>query len=188
MPIIGVEPEEEIERQTKKRTGMLTVVLILVIVIIAGIWFWLYYLETNSRDQLLSLDARITSSEAQIEEKRTMKEEAQVLQKQLSSLDALIKNHIYWSKTFKEIENNTLKKAYFSRFTGDAAGKKIVLSAQVPDFTSAAKQLVVFREAEKFTDVDISSISINVEEGKAYIGFDVTLSLADDLLMPHLER
>ena len=188
MPIIGVEPEEEIEKQTKRRNTLLTWVLILVIVIVAGIWFWLYYLEANSRDQLLSLDAKITSSEAQIEEKEVMKEEALVLQKQIDNLDALIKNHIYWSKTFSEIEDNTLKKAYFSRFTGDAQGKKIVLSAQVPDFTSAAKQLVVFREAEKFTDIDISSISITVEEGKAYIGFDVTLSLADDLLMPHLER
>lgn len=187
MPIIGIEPEEEIEKQKKKRTTILTVVLVLVIVIVAGIWFWLQYLENNSKSKIASLDGEIEGIEAQIKEKETMKEEASVLQKQLSNLDALIKNHIYWSKTFKEVEDNTLKKAYFSRFTGDAAGKKIVLSCQVPDFTQAAKQIVVFREAEKFTDLEISGISINVEEGKAYIGFDVTLTLVDDLLMPYLK-
>ena len=188
MPIIGITPEDElVETQRKKRITLLTLILILAILVMGGIWYWFYYQESNLKNQVASLDKKAQDLDKQIGEKKTVKEEASTLITQLSNLDSLIKNHIYWSKTFSEIETNTLKKAYFTRFTGDAAGKKIVLSCQVPDFEQAAKQIVVLRQGKKFTKVDISGISINVAEGKSYIGFDATLTLADDLLMPNLK-
>lgn len=187
MPIIGISPEEDIEKQRKKRVILLTMVLILLVIIIAGLWYWLYYLEAGLRNQIANLESKIKGVEAQIEEKKTLREEALTLQRQLSNLEALIENHIYWSKTFEEIEESTLKKAYFTRFTGDAAGKKITLSCQVPDFTQAAKQLSIFKENKKFTEVNVSSLSMGAEEGKSYLSFDVTLTLTDDLLMPYLK-
>lgn len=188
MPIIGITPEEELEeKQRRKRTTILTLVLILAILVVGGIWFWFYYQETTLRNQIAGLESKAQDLDSQIAEKAGLRDEALTLATQLANIEALIKHHIYWSKVFTEIENHTLKTAYFSRFTGDAAGKKIVLSAQVPDFEQAAKQIVVFREAKKFTDIDISDISINVEEGRAFIGFEVTLGLPDELLMPHLK-
>jgi len=91
---------------------------------------------------------------AQINRENAKLQEIMQFNDKLLAADYLLRNHLYWTKFFKFLENNTIKDVYFESFSGDTAGKYTV-PAVAKDFRAISLQLKVLQaDSKEVTSVD----------------------------------
>ncbi len=175
MSTINLVPEGF--RQKKEKTSKkLVIIPIVLIIITAIICAGLFFYEKTLSNKVSDLDNEID----QINEKISQELDTEVIsfQKHLNNLKRMLNDHIYYSNVFDLIEKNTVPTVSFESFDGDVPSKKIQLKGKAISFSSLAKQVVAFREAEEISKVDFSSASIGVDGG---IGFDLSLFLKQEM-------
>ncbi len=112
-------------------------------------------------------------------------------QKKLKDRETLLKNHIYWTPFFEQIEKYTLPNVYYSGLNVNTSGQ-INLSAITDNYDSINKQITVFNNAKNFIkEARINSASITLvnkkqevgkkEVEKSYVKFEVFLKLNKDI-------
>jgi uncharacterized protein YpmB len=155
------------KEKTSKKLVIIPIVLIIITAIIcAGFFFYKKTLSDRSFDLSNEID--------QINQKISNELDTEVISFQKHLNKKMLDDHIYYSNVFGLIEKNTVPTVSFESFNGDVSSKEIQLKGKAISFSSLAKQVVAFREAEEINKVDFSSGSIGTDGG---ISFDISLVL-----------
>lgn len=95
----------------------------------------------------------------------------------------LVGNHVSWSAFLGELEAVTIPEVTYITFAASTEGTMLV-SAFARDYTSLARQIVVFQGTEWIRDITVTSAS-RVEESatsSAGVSFDVSLTIDTNVL------
>lgn len=134
----------------------------LAVVLVAAIAYYgvVLYLNSKTTKGIAEIKAKIEADQQEIIKNKS-RPELLTRQVQLKEAEKIIKNHVYWSRFFKDIANATLKVSSYGGFTTDQGGV-IVASVLVPDYPTLDLWLQVFdlpAYNQNFSDVKIVSIS-----------------------------
>ena len=67
----------------------------------------------------------------------------------LNKVENLLGSHLYWTKVFAALEQNTVKDVYYSSFAAAENGD-VLMAAIGKDYKSLARQLLVLQNAKEF--------------------------------------
>lgn len=79
-------------------------------------------------------------------------------QKKVGELDALLKEHIYWSEIFPIVEDNTIPTVWYSSLSVSLNDKSIDLEGKAKNLDGAARQIVSFKQEKKIQEVGLNGI------------------------------
>lgn len=155
--------------------------LALIVLSYLGLYYYSFTLEEQSQDY----DQQIVEIEIEIEKFSTVKEQIDRLQQRASSLLAILNEHVYWTKFFELLENNTINDVYFNDFSAQKESK-VSLSGVGKKYESVARQMLAFEQAENFIkSVEINSATASVDSGEEIesVNFAASIELVPDLLI-----
>jgi hypothetical protein len=101
--------------------------------------------------------------------------------KKILAIDSILKNHVYWTKFFSLLEQNTLDSTYYSGFSASVTGK-FSLPVTTKSYGSALSQVAALNSAKDFAkEVNVESMHVvsNDKKGAYGVGFDLKINLAD---------
>ncbi|MDD5043120.1 MAG: hypothetical protein PHD51_00415 [Patescibacteria group bacterium] len=165
------------------RHGFLTFVLVIAfsILVIAAGFLWMVWQESKVTNETANLGGKIAALDQEIKKYDGIKAESQELQKEIKLVKDLLDKHVYWTKFFDLLEQNTVVGVYYLSLAADIEGG-VVLSATADSYSSIAAQLVAFREAVDFVKEAIvsSAVAQEGEEGQiSGVNFNIDLKLVD---------
>lgn len=172
---------------SKSNTGEVILKLsvkILAVVLGAVVLYYGWLLLSSHRTNLSTESNKKRIIEAQTEiSGRKERQELIVRQGQLSALNGLLQNHVYWSNLFPKLAEATLNTVSYLSFSADDQGKG-TMTVSVPSYAELDKFLQVFdlqQFNENFSNIRISSISRSQKgstlETRAEIQFNYNNSL-----------
>lgn len=147
--------------------------LILVIALLLWLGLGLYHKSLNQKILLLQKELLETQASRQLELEREILAFAQ--QAKLSR--RLYQDHIYFSKAFRFLEENTLPGIYFQSFQGKAQGAKIHLEGNAASYEVLAAQVKTFEDQPQIKALDLGPMSLAIEGG---VSFSLELSFKED--------
>lgn len=135
-----------------------------------------------------SLKTQLGEIQNQIEElnkKRDSDFEKKVvsLEKGLDGLKIILKNHVYWSNLFSDLEKLTVPSVSFSDLQGSirADGSiDITLNGSAPSYTYLAKQMVGFGQEKLVSNIEVNGIKLGTEGG---VMFALNINFLKDTLL-----
>ena len=146
--------------------------------LIIGIAFFvlLYNIEIKKRNaqdfekKLALINEKISKEEVGIKE-------IDIFQQKIILVNTLINDHIYWTKFFKFLEENTLADVSFaSVFNGNVEGE-YVFDATAKDFNAVVRQIEVLRNNKLVKSVSTNGGTVIRTEDDKQVKFDLKLSL-----------
>lgn len=156
---------------------ILSLVITAVIVIIGGLFIYERVLLVSAD----KVEEEAMSVQNEIDQYAEVSAEAETLKKQLTSLNGLLKNHIYWSEILWQLEETTLKNVRFSSLT--ASGNTVSLVGSAATYSDFSKQIVSFMSNPFFAGYTTSGANLVGSEGGATsVSFNMNLQLSDDAL------
>lgn len=141
---------------------LLMVVLVLVLLAYGGLYF---YTKSNTK-KLGEIQNSIKTAQADALNKEG-RSELLVRQQQLTKLETLVDNHMYWSKLIPELARVTIKSAQYTSIEAKSDGK-LNLTVTLPNYAEIEKYMQIFdlsEYREQFSNVRIVSIGTVQTEG-----------------------
>jgi hypothetical protein len=172
-----LESEQPKPVVSKKGTGAFFIVLIISAVVVLGAYAIIKIQEQDVQDQTETVTEEIKAVRIKIDSQREDLNKALAFQKQLGNFNELIENHIYWTKAFKVIGDNTLKKVVFSQFNGTVQTRQVSMQGKAPTYLDVAKQYVAFQQAGDVEKAIFSDVNLQTgEDGGVMFNVAVTLN------------
>lgn len=156
----------------------LIIVLILVLMVYAGLLIYEKVFLKKQIDKISSANAQLTLEERIADIKKVIKTD-----RKLDLLNQLLNSHIYFSQFFKFLEDNTLSKIYFNKFSASLAGQTVSLSGKAASYSELAKQIKTFSEQKEINKVDVSDITL-LPDGR--VSFSMNFNFDKSLLLRKL--
>jgi len=160
---------------------------ILIGLIISSLFFiGITYYEIKIDRQVKDAQARIEGLDSQIKVYEEDLEKMRDVQDQLTLVDSLLGQHLYWSKIFESLEKYTIEDVYYKDFAATNNGS-LNLSAVGRNYTSVARQLVSFEQAADFVkDTKITSANLEITEiegigSTSKVNFSIILSIKEEV-------
>lgn len=145
----------------------LILAMILACGFVFGGWLAVNFIYNNNTIEVSKIDSEIASKEAEISAYDDLQKEVDALNTRVKDVRTLLDQHVYWSKFFTKLEQNTLPEVYYSSMSADVGGS-VVLNAYAKTYEDAIKQLYIFERATDFVSVavitGITFINIESEE------------------------
>jgi len=150
------ETRHKVEVRREGENKMLVWGVIVLILVVGGFVGANFYLTTLEED-LGVLDNQYMG----IENQRDKDAEIQIttLNKQLSLINNLLDNHVFWSNGFNKFEQLTLPSLRFKSLTGSSDAEKIDFKVTTRTYTDIAKQIAAYLTDESIIDVNINGTS-----------------------------
>jgi len=126
------------------------------ITIIFLIYLGIYLYGQSSEKKVEDIRAENTKLEQQYKSYKESLEDIKNTKQNLDEIIKLLDSHIYWTKFFNLLEENTIPEVFYYNFTGDTSGQ-MTLNAITDSYLSVSRQMIAFKNAENFVD----SISVN---------------------------
>ena len=104
------------------------------------------------------------------------------LEPRLMALNGLMDKHVSVSRVLDFLEKDTLSNVSLSNFGLDGAGK-LSVSAQAPDLSSVARQLMVLRQAPELSSVQASSFNIDASKKKESVVFQLEMQFKPSAML-----
>ena len=131
----------------------------LIILFLVGIiWFGLLFYK-NSLDKKLESTKQQTESLSERENKE-IQTKILALEKNLKNVKNLLSQHIYSSKLFDLLEKLTLPQVRWTDFNLKIESGLLSLKGQANNYSTLAKQILIFQEEPSFKEVNTSGISL----------------------------
>lgn len=145
---------------TSFATTLLARLFLILVIIAVAIYAVLYFYTWKNSNSLKTVNAQVQKLETEALANKD-RNELVTRQDQLSELETLISEHVYWSYLLPELSRVTLKSA---RYTKIEAGKdgKLSLAVNLPSYSDVEKYMQIFDLPEynqQFSNVRISGIS-----------------------------
>ncbi|NCC70076.1 hypothetical protein EOM09_00635 [bacterium] len=126
------------------------------ITIIFLIYLGIYLYGKSSEKKVEDIRSENAKLEQQYKSYKESLEDIKNTKQNLDEIVKLLNNHIYWTKFFNLLEENTIPEVFYYNFTGDTSGQ-ITLNAITDSYLNVSRQMIAFKNAENFVD----SISVN---------------------------
>ncbi len=176
---VSLIPEEmraPVEEEFPKRILVFVLALLFAVFVILGVYLWMVWQLSLVASEEVNIESELSAVNEDIADYEERIEEEQMLQKRINIFGELLDSHVYWTKFFRQLEDNTVEGIYYTSIAADAGGS-LVLSALGDNYSAVARQLVAFREASDFiSSVRVNSAVSGAEEGM--VNFDININLA----------
>lgn len=165
--------------------GASFLILILALwVIIGGIG---YTRAQKAESALASVNNELTQVNKLIANYASGKEAAQSLQKQLTTVDGLIEEHVYWTLILQQLEGSTIPDVYYTSLNADITLNKLHLRAIAKDYATAARQIRALERSPEFVkSVLVGEARIENQPDAALpipiVAFDLEIDLVEGVL------
>lgn len=148
---------------------------VIVLVLVVGGFVGANFYLTSLEEDLGVLDSQYLD----IENQRDKAAEAQIstLNKQLSLINNLLDNHVFWSNGFSKFEELTIPAVRFRTLNGTSETERIDFKVTSVNYTDIAKQISAY-----LTDDSILDVSINNTTALPSGQVDTDLSINFDAL------
>ncbi|MCF7906551.1 hypothetical protein K9L04_01300, partial [Patescibacteria group bacterium] len=180
------------------------------ITIIFLIYLGIYLYGQSSEKKVEDIRAENTKLEQQYKSYKESLEDIKNTKQNLDEIIKLLDSHIYWTKFFNLLEENTIPEVFYYNFTGDTSGQ-MTLNAITDSYLSVSRQMIAFKNAENFVDsISVNNASANklkikkeetsnneiqeeeneekmATEEQSIIAFSVFLDLRDDVFLKTAE-
>lgn len=130
------------------------------ILALAGILIWSKVIDrqvTNTKQEIAQVGIEIEG----LNEQRMAAVSAQ---RRLRSLQGLLREHLYWSQAFQELENFTHQASFYDDLQGSFLENKLILSGTSPSFTDMAKLMRGLEQSPHISDVVLQSTNVSTDE------------------------
>lgn len=169
----------------KKITTILISTLIISIVVVFVIYFGISLYSIRIKNKISSLDSQINNVIAESKQYDNLIVEIENLRSRVLKIKELLNKHVYWTKFFKELEENTLPEVRFNSFAG-SIDSNISLSATAPDYYTLSRQWIQLSSNKNFVDdVVINNASMSGgsqgSSNDVRVNFSITLDLVDNI-------
>lgn len=158
--------------------------LLMLAVLAAVVYYgWLYSQYRKAVAETASVEAKIIEAKKQAANIKK-RDELLTRQGQLSQLDALVSNHVYFSQIFKPLADVTLKTSQYSSLKAFSNGN-ISLSVTVPNIQELDKFLQVLNSPkfiENFSNVRVGSFNKIQENDNVSYKFEINMNFNESLL------
>lgn len=150
LPNASQQPMEQTPLYRLLRSGVLMVMTCaLVYLAMVGYQAFFIWRTHNTLAELTDIDNQILTY-------RQLQSDINVTTNQLTAIQDLLNDHLYWSQWFTFLEQNTLPTVYYSSFSGSDNGT-MNLQVIAPDFTTVSQQIAAFRALPEVTDVTVTT-------------------------------
>jgi Tfp pilus assembly protein PilN len=126
------------------------------ITIIFLIYLGIYLYGKSSEKKVEDIRAENSKLEQQYTSYKKSLEDIKATKQNLDEIIKLLDSHVYWTKFFNLLEENTIPEVFYYNFTGDTSGQ-MTLNAITDSYLNVSRQMIAFKNANNFVD----SISVN---------------------------
>jgi hypothetical protein len=182
-PDVNLLPDSTALLPEKNILFLLISTFLISIMFVFVIFFALNIYKLNVTKQSDTLDKQLNDNIASLNSYSTVIKDVENLQNKSKEIKKLFDKHIYWTKFFEAIENNTLAEVRYTNFSGGLNGN-LTLSALAPDYQTVVRQWMYLKRAKNFAkNVIITGANLSQTDNKlgGNISFSITLDLADDI-------
>jgi hypothetical protein len=161
-----------IPKVEKKPLNLQIIFLIFSIAVLFFSFFLFIYFkisEKGTNEEIAILNEKISSLKTP--EIDSLEKEVLKYQDKISNFSKILGGHLFSSKFFPALEENTLKKISFSRINLDFKNSKCILSGKAPDFYTLQQQLDIFKGVKSF-QTNLSRIFLG-KEGTVEFEFEI---------------
>ena len=167
---------------------LLAVVLVFLLssLFIFEIYLGLDKWEEQENNRALLIEQETTQLKGEIAVLNNSAKDALSYKDKASVFSDILDNHIYWTRFFSWLEQNTLSSVKYSGFSGDLSGT-YTLQAVAPSYAEASWQVKAFTNSPLVKSAKVESaafdlIELEVAEGedpitKTEVSFDIELEL-----------
>lgn len=189
---VNLVPEDVFRVVTKDLPERLKYYFLFVIITIGlmiGLWGGLSWMQISVLNEIQETRNTINEKRFEIFSLKSESSELSQLQERYNMTVLLLDNHIYWTKFFRMLEENTIPDVYYTNFSMKSSpGAKVAFNAQAKNIEAVSRQLLVLQQAKDFvTDVSITGFStsgartISGSTLPGTVSFDVLMTLHPDV-------
>jgi hypothetical protein len=152
-------------------------IILLILVVLAYFGLWGY------QKSLIEEKTDLENQLAELTNQRDLGLEADFMELKngIEDLKKVLKNRLYPSKFFEMLEELTLPQVQFTGLDTDFPQAKLTLEAEAVDYTTLAKQIVVFEEDERIEKISLSGVNLDLT-GRVKSTLNIEINL--DFLRP----
>ncbi|MBI5621604.1 hypothetical protein HY933_01910 [Candidatus Falkowbacteria bacterium] len=174
------------------RLKVAIVSLVLVLVVLVGIYLIIFRWPTPLQTDEAAVSREIGQLKSQLSEFEKKKQTIAILDRRLASINQLLEQHLFWTKFFDLLEQNTIDSVYYTNLNVDESGQ-IILSATANNYAGVAAQIAVWQARPEITKVDFSRAALRqtvavpgapAAAETSAVNFELFLTLQKDFLNP----
>ncbi len=145
--------------------------LIFLLIVLAIIYFTLNHLQGEAQVYFDGIEKELS----EMETPATLALETEVFsyKKRIDDFAPFLEKHVFSSRIFEFLENETHPKVFFLRTSLDLKSSVVSLSGITDNFLSLGQQLSIFKKQEMVESLGLSNISLSKRGG---IEFDINIS------------
>lgn len=171
----------------RKNITILLISVVLSGLILGGIYGSLYWWGKTGEKESQYLTEKFNELNKEIEKIGEDLDEVLAFKKNLTLVNSLLDQHIYWTNFFKFLEENTLADVYYLDFSGDIKGKFNLL-ANTKNFSTIEAQIKKMLDNKNVIRVDVNQAritpkSLRSKKETGDIGFELKLSVNPDIFI-----
>ncbi len=161
------------------RTNLWLVLAIILLILVVLAYFGLWGYQKSLIEEKADLENQLT----ELTNQRNLELEADFMELKngIEDLKKVLKNRLYPSKLFEMLEELTLPQVQFTGLDTDFPQAKLTLEAEAVDYTTLAKQMIVFEEDERIEKIGLSEVGLDLT-GRVNSTLNIEINL--DFLRP----
>jgi len=160
-----------------KQMVVLAMAILLPSFFIAAAYFGINAYEKQMLNKSEDRVANLNELNQKIKTEEAGLEEATDFQNRLSLAAKVFSRHIYWTNFFKFLEDNTVKKVYYSGFDGDTGGN-YAFDALTKDYQSIVDELKLLKGNDKIVSAEAQGGETSEGSGLDESGVKFTLKFS----------
>lgn len=169
--MIEIIPKKESKLPSPSAILMYFAISLLVVTVLA--YFMITNINNNAEDILGTLEQNITQGKTP--QDLLVENEVLGYRDKINDFAVLLSEHQMTSHLFETLEGLSHPRTWFSSVVLDSEELNLKLLGEAESFQVLGEQLIIFKQGEQFTEVDLSGLIIKEEGGK--IGFTFSLGL-----------
>lgn len=142
--------------------------------VIASVFSYFYLANLLEKSDALKNNLQQTLDKEVTPKERTLKKEVLKYKDKIDDFSTLLNNHSAVAKLFDAVEELSHPKIKLSKLDLDLSKPELAISGETENFEIAGQQLIIYRQAKEFTDVNLSGLSIG-KNGKTVFTFLLSL-------------
>lgn len=159
------------EIRSRHSNGALFYVSFLVFLLVLAAYGGLVFLNRAQQSAEQEILAQIGQKQQEL--RPELVQQIFMLEQRFKTIQALIQNHVFPSRTFAWLEQHTYPRVSFDTFDFDAAGRKVSLAGTADSLISLNQQIAIFRQDPSIEKTDFGGLSFKKETGN--VGFTAAI-------------
>lgn len=152
--------------------------------LVATLTIYLVFLSLQKKAEasLQNLQERLEKEETT--EIRSLKTVVQDYEKKIKDIEPLLKNHIFSSKFFEELEKNTHPQIFFQRIETDFSNLTATLEGKSGDFFTLGQQVLILEKNPLISETKLEQLNVGKE---GMVDFVLKFNFSPEIIKLKLE-